>query len=1228
MKIAAIVWGSDIPLLTAAAYHEKILLEITGIHDVAQPDAQERFLSSQKDADLILLHPSQDAAWDDLIPRLRTDIPIVSFGHNQDFWSLSTVPIKSVAAVSAYMTHGGEENYCRMIRYLRHIAAGDDTEPEPPVPMPWEGIYHPDAKEPFADLEAYHAFRPRRHPLSVGIVFSRTYWANGDREVVDALIRRVESFADVIPIFCLAAGDADLGARPGPEVAREWFSGEVSFIINLQPVFRASNGEAPREIFTDLDVPVTHPVLLYHKTYQEWLDSPLGASSTEIGWSVALPEMQGMIEMLAVGTEIDSGEETGMHEPIPDRIERICKRVEAWIRLREKSPEERKVAFILHNKPCSSVEATVGAGAHLDTLESVAKILNAMKEEGYSVDPPQSGKELIDLIMEKRAISDFRWTSVGSIVRCGGALALVDESEYREWFSELDPTVQVKMKESWGRPPGEEMDGVPAAMVHDGNIVVTGVSYGNAVVCVQPKRGCAGARCDGEACKILHDPEIPPTHQYLATYRWLERVFGADVIIHVGTHGNLEFLPGKSAAPSSRCFPDIAIGTIPHLYIYNADNPPEGSIAKRRACATLVDHMQTVMQASGLYGALKDLEGLLDEYARAKESDPARAHALEHLIIDSVRDGGIAEEAGFNELQEGKLDFQAFIGRIHRHLGVIASSRIPDGMHIFGERPEGEARVQFIHAAARFDEGLTSALFGEGERTDDPGSVRRREVAELTFVRSVLAGATMEEAMMDACFRPPLPGTEEMAAEMVDLIAMLNEGINASDEIGSLINGFSGGFIPPGPSGLITRGKPDILPTGRNFYSLDPETVPTKAAWMVGRKLADALLKKYLEEHNTYPASVAMYWMASDLMWADGEQFGQILHLIGVEPVWRGSNVVSFKVVPVSDLGRPRVDVTIRVSGILRDCFFSAIELLDRAFAVISSLDETDEENPIKRHTKESGTARRIFSSRPGSYGMGVNLAVFASAWKEEKDLAEIFIEWNGFSYGDGDAGTENHAGFSDLLSHVDATFNKTASDEYDLTGCCCYFGTHGGMTAAARHLSGKRVEAYYGDTRTPSKVEVRTLAAELRRVVTTKLLNPAWIEGMKRHGYKGAGDIAKRVGTVYGWEASTGEVDDRIFDEIAKTFVLDPENRAFFKEANPFALEEIGRRLLEAECRGLWNPDPEVSEGLRDAYLETEGWLEDRLDGADGQVQGGAITIMTLEEIRASRNMKREQQE
>jgi cobaltochelatase CobN len=1216
MKIAAAVWGSDCSLLIEAAAMEGVSLSVTGTHEIKEAMAQARFLESQKDADLILLHPSTDAVWDEIIPQLRRDIPIISFGYNQDFWALSSVPTKVVAAVSAYMINGGQENIRRMVRYLISVIRGRYEEPEPLVPHSWEGIYHPESEEPFSDLDSYRSWRPRRHSNSVGIIFSRTYWANGDRKPVDALIWRIEVFADVAAIFCLSHGDTELGARPGYEVAKEWLMGEAGIILNLQPVFRVQD----KDVFSGFDVPVLHPVLLYHKTRQEWLESPLGPSPVEIGWSIAMPEMQGMIEMLPVGSEENDTAGVGMHEPIDERVERIAKRTEAWLRLKSKKPAERKVAFILHNKPCSSVEATVGAGAHLDTLESTARILNVMRDEGYSVNPPSSGKELIDLIMERRAISDFRWTSVGSIVRSGGALALIDEDEYGEWFRELDPAVQSSMEDSWGKPPGEMKDGVPAAMVHQGRIVVTGVCYGNAVVCVQPKRGCAGARCDAEACKILHDPHLPPTHQYLATYRWLERVFGADVIVHVGTHGTLEFLPGKSATPSDRCFPDITIGTIPHIYIYNSDNPPEGTVAKRRTCATLVDHMQTVMQASGLYGELKEIESLLEEYDRAKYSDPARAHTLEHLIKDSVIESGLAEDTGLADLDSKKIDFPAFVESVHRALTQIASSRIPNGMHIFGEQPAGDDRMLFIHSAARFDNAISNALFGLETYPGDTASLWGREQSELVFVKEILGGKNWDEAASSACGRPHLPGTEESLKEVSSLIQTLNTGIENSEEIESLLHGFSGGFIRPGPSGLITRGRPDILPTGRNFYSLDPATVPTRAAWMVGRRLADALLDTYLKEHDKYPESVAMYWMASDVMWADGEQFAQMLMLIGVEPVWKGGKMSSFRVIPLQELGRPRVDVTVRASGILRDCFFCAIEMLDRAIAAVSALEETDEMNPVRMHTRETGTSRRIFSCRPGTYGNGVNLAVYASAWKEEKDLAEVFLEWNSFSYGDGDAGTENRAVFSGLLSRVDMTFNKTATDEYDLCGCCCYFGTHGGMTAAARTLSGKKVESYYGDTRTPSKVEVRTLAAELRRVVTTKLLNPAWIEGMKRHGYKGAGDIAKRVGTVYGWEASTGEVDDRIFDEITKTFVLDPQNRSFFEKENPYALEEIGRRLLEAQSRGLWSPDPEIAEGLREAYLEAEGWLEDRLDGADGPIQGGGINIMTVGEVRAKK--------
>ncbi|WP_448384395.1 cobaltochelatase subunit CobN [Desulfosoma sp.] len=457
-------------------------------------------------------------------------------------------------------------------------------------------------------------------------------------------------------------------------------------------------------------------------------------------------------------------------------------------------------------------------------------------------------------------------------------------------------------------------------------------------------------------------------------------------------------------------------------------------------------------------------------------------------------------------------------------------------------------------------------------------------------------------------------------------ILEINDRIEASRETDALLHGLSGGYIPAGPSGLITRGRDDILPTGRNFYSLDPHRVPTKAAWEVGQKLAEALLDKHLREEDRYPENVAIFWMCSDIMWADGEGLAQMLSLLGVRPVWLSNGrVKGFEILPLEELGRPRVDVTVRVSGITRDNFPNCIELLDEAVQAVAGLEEPEEMNFVRKHALEvarsnGGDMReatlRIFCSMPGTYQAGTQLAVYASAWKEEKDLAEVFLYWNGYAYGKGIWGKKRHRQFGSILKSVDVTYNKVVSDEYDLFGCCCYFGTHGGMTAAARHLSGREVKTYYGDTREGQHVEVRDLADEIRRIVRTKLLNPRWIEGMKRHGYKGAGDISKRVGRVYGWEATTREVDDWIFDDIARTFLMDEENKKFFEEHNPWALEEIGRRLLEASERGLWTPADDVREQLKEIYLEIESWLEERMGDARGEFQGGSIDVVTKEEV------------
>ncbi|MGB9792338.1 MAG: cobaltochelatase subunit CobN [Thermacetogeniaceae bacterium] len=1268
IKIAAVLWHSHAITMRQARELVKDLCDLKVYSARCLDEGEEDLAAALEDfawADLIFFYRSTgEMIWEELEAAARkSGKPVVCTAGDPALWAPSTVSPEVIAKCYTYMVYGGAENYAQMLRYLAAAVLGKEVSYQEPTQHPWEGIYHPDAPSCFSRLEEYlEWYKPKDAP-TVGLLFSRAYWVNNNLAVENCLIRLFEEKGfNVIPVFCYSLKDAELGTRGSGEVIREFFFDHegrprihalvklISFFLEARTrsddYLQEGVAAAGVNLLQKLGVPVFQPVTSHYKTVEEWAEDPEGLNQ-DIAWGISLPEFEGVIEPLYIAGVRREGD-LEYREPVVERCRRLVERAASWIRLAQKPVAERRVAFILHNNPCASVEATVGSGANLDTLESVARILQRMQQVGYSVAAPADGKELIDTIMERKAISEFRWTTTDEIIKKGGVLKLIPVEEYREWFSTLSPRVQERLTEAWGAPPGEAKNGVPAAMVHDGKIVVTGVQYGNAVVCVQPKRGCAGARCDGQVCKILHDPEVPPPHQYLATYRYLERGFGADMIVHVGTHGNLEFLPGKGVGLSGDCYPDLAIGTLPHLYIYNADNPPEGTIAKRRSYATLVDHMQTVLTQSGLYDELAELDRYLEEYERARVADPARAHTLQHLIIEEIKKANLDKQIPVDRGHEG---FEEIVAAAHALLSTIRNTRIQDGQHIFGEVPQGERRVEFISSILRFDSGeevslrravaklmgldLAELLADQGRFSTRYGKsygalLEEIDAACRAFIGHLLKGEEVDPGLAQEILGDKFvfPDALGEVNSLLPRVLDLDRRIEESQEIEFLLSGFAGKYIPAGPSGLITRGRDDVLPTGRNFYSLDPYRVPTRAAWEIGKRLAEKVLEKYLDEEGRYPENIALYWMCNDIMWADGEGLGQMFYLLGVRPKWLpNGRVAGVEVIPLEELGRPRIDLTVRVSGITRDNFPNCIELLDEAISTVAALDEPPEQNFVRKHTLAQLDGRddpeawryatlRIFAARPGTYQAGVNLAVYASAWKEEKDLADIFVYWNGFAYGKGVFGKEAFRQLQSNLSTVDVTYNKVVTDESDLFACCCYFGTHGGLTAAARVASGKEVKTYYGDTREPEQVEVRTLADEIRRVVRTKLLNPKWIEGQKRHGYKGAGDISKRIGRVYGWEATTQEVDDWIFDEITRTFILNEENRRFFEENNPWAMEEIARRLLEAHQRGLWNADPEVLEGLREFYLEIEGWIEEKMGEAKGDFQGGAIDILTPEEV------------
>ena len=1250
MRITAIMGSSLGRLLknaTDAANVELVYFQNRTLADF--PEKIPEAIAAMKQGDIVLLYLHSEAFWEQIKPDLKDvgkTVHLITVGDDPSYWAFSSVDPQIIRTCQKYFMYGGGENFRNLISYLKKSLFHEDIPVTEPVEISFQGIYHPDAPSHFSDTPAYLAWYPekRRESPWVGLLFSRLSWTSKNTAIEDALIRSLEDQGmNVIAAFSYGVRDDSVGSIGIAGVIRHFFmdgsGSRIDALIKLimTPIGPLTESEfndigifSATDLYKKMNVPIFHPIISTYLTLSQWEESP--GLKNDVAWGVAMPEFEGEIEPVFIGARSSesSGELTS--SPVPDRCEKIALRVKNWIALAKKPVHERKVAFILNNSPCASVEANVGAASHLDSLESVARILQEMAAAGYSVTPPENGKVLIDTIMERKAISEFRWTTVQDIVAKGGTLTLMDMETYRPYFTRLPATVQEKVLKTWGEPPG-------LGMVLNEKLLITGVQYGNAAISVQPKRGCYGSKCDGEVCKILHDPECSPPHQYLATYHYLRDIFGADVLVHVGTHGNLEFLPGKGVGLSQDCFPDVAIGTIPHLYIYNSDNPPEGTIAKRRSYATLIDHMQTVLTQGGLYEELEEIENLLNQYETAK-NDPARAHALQHMLLDAIaaahldKDMHISHDTALGDV----------VAKAHEALSKIRNTQIQSGMHIFGEVPEGEKRLDFINSIIRFDSGdlsprriiavimgldLSELLTNQDKYSDELGAsngalLERLESITKEFIRAVLhePGIPYETIFS----RKITPEQIQHLDTIRDRIRDINCRIDSSREIGALLSGFDGNYIPAGPSGLISRGHEEVLPTGRNFYSLDPFRVPTRAATRVGQRLADALIAKHVKDEGSVPENVAFYWMAGDIMSSDGEMYAELLWLLGAEPVWQpNGQVKSFAIVPLEKLGRPRIDITVRTSGILRDNFSNCYELVDEAVQAVAALDEPPEQNFIRKHAQkmiaEEGSSFRdatfrIFSSRPRTYGNGVNLAVLASAWKTEADLSDIFVAWNGYAYGKEVQGKFAHEQLAANLSTVSVTFNKVQSDEYDLLGCCCYFGTHGGMTAAARHYSGNEVKPYYGDTREPENIEVRDLADELRRVVRTKLLNPKWIEGMKEHGYKGASDMMKRITRVYGWEASTQEVDDWIFDDIAETFVNDEEMRKFFEDNNPYALEEIARRLLEAHQRGLWNADEQVLENLKNNYLEIESWMEDQV--TEGDYQGGSVDIITSDEVSA----------
>ncbi|PSB10670.1 cobaltochelatase subunit CobN, partial [filamentous cyanobacterium CCP2] len=750
--------------------------------------------------------------------------------------------------------------------------------------------------------------------------------------------------------------------------------------------------------------------------------------------------------------------------------------------------------------------------------------------------------------------------------------------------------------------------------------------------------------------------DLEPTHEYLAFYYWLRQHFGAQAIVHVGKHGNLEWLPGKGVALSEACYPEVALGALPHLYPFIVNDPGEGSQAKRRAQAVIIDHLTPPMTRAELYGPLQQLEGLIDEYYEAQSLDPTRLPVIRDRILKLVQQENLQWEVmgeggkgGENEAhisspesktQNPKSNWSEFLSRTDGYLCELKESQIRDGLHIFGQCPQGRQLRDLIVAIARHPGpgrlGLTRAIAKDWELTFDPLTADYatpfepnqrsdffppdvlqtcRTLGDVVEALEQFAAAQVDALLLDPKSRLDAPshGSIHTQQELNWIHDRLLPSLqHTHQEITHLLGGLEGRYVPSGASGAPTRGRPDVLPTGRNFYSVDIRAIPTESAWDVGRKVAETLIEQYAQEQGEYPKTLALSIWGTSTMRTGGDDLAEALALLGVQPVWDGASrrVVDFEILPLSLLGRPRVDVTLRISGFFRDAFPNLIDLFHQAVEAVAALDEPFEQNPlaaqVQMETQTWQTAGltidqakqrshyRIFGSKPGAYGAGLQGLIESQNWANDQDLAQAYMNWSSYAYtGQGEARSVPDV-FADRLRQLQIVLHNQDNREHDLLDSDDYYQFQGGLTASVRSLTGKNPEIYFGDHSHPEKPKVRKLKEELAKVYRSRVVNPKWIAGAMRHGYKGAFEMAATVDYLFAYDATTHCVEDYMYQGIAQSYLFDPAVQAFIQQKNPWALRDMAERLLEAHQRQLWQTaNPEILENLRTIVHQAEGVIE-----------------------------------
>jgi cobaltochelatase CobN len=1178
----------------------------------------------------------------------------------------SNVGLDDLNALWSYLIEGGEANTRAFLSYAGAMLSGTE-KPQPASPLMKAGIWWPgrgvigveewrrvattpplvgraDIPPPGGEMSDRAEAGNSRHTPVVAISFYRALVQSGETKPIEAMIEAVLAEGmRPLPVFAYSLKD------PVSKGILESVFAELSpdVVINTTGFAVSAPGADRQPTVLEASDAVVLQAIFSASSRQAWSASALGLSARDLGMNVALPEVDGRVLSRAVSfkaaARYDERVEANIvgSEPDEDRMRYTAKLAGNWARLRQTKSADRRVALVMANYP--NRDGRLGNGVGLDTPAGTVEVLRAMAEAGYPVSNiPADGDALIRHLMQGPTNSGRD----GKVIRVRFSL-----NSYMAFFASLPIQVQEEVTKRWGAPAAD------AYFLGDA-FALPLTRFGEVVVGIQPARGY-----NIDPKESYHSPDLVPPHGYLAFYAFLRNEFGAHAVIHMGKHGNLEWLPGKALALSDSCYPEAILGPMPHLYPFIVNDPGEGTQAKRRTSAVIIDHLTPPLTRAESYGPLKDLEALVDEYYEASGVDPRRIKLLGKQILDLVTDIGLDQDAG---IAKGESEDSA-LQKLDAYLCDLKEMQIRDGLHVFGVSPQGRLLTDLTVALARVPRGLgeggdqslqraIAADAGLGSVNAASPSVGRADISptrgEINMTREVataispLVGEMSDrtegsgpsfakkfdplDCDMAAPWTGPRPQIladisndpwriqgdtveriELLASAMVDgNIACPNAWLRTKQvfdqiefrlkasilacgraEIEGLLRGLDGRFVPPGPSGAPTRGRPDVLPTGRNFYSVDSRAVPTPAAYELGKKSAELLVRRYVQDHGDWPVSFGLTAWGTSNMRTGGDDIAQALALIGVKPIWDMSSrrVTGYEIIAPAMLRRPRVDVTLRISGFFRDAFPEQIALFDKAVRAVGALDEDASDNPIAERMRgeaarlelagldEASAQRRagyrVFGSKPGAYGAGLQALIDEKGWERRADLAEAYLVWGSYAYGAGEDGRAERGVFEERLRSIQAVVQNQDNREHDLLDSDDYYQFEGGMAAAAEQLGGSRPAIYHNDHSRPEKPVIRSLEEEIGRVVRGRVVNPKWIAGVMRHGYKGAAEIAATVDYLFAFAATTGAVRNHHFEAVYQAFVADSLVRKFLEEKNPAALEEMKEKLMEAIERQLWTP-------------------------------------------------------